>query len=200
MVERQLHACAIHNPRVLEAVTRVPREVFVPGAHQSLAFADCKVPLPCGQHMMTPRNEGLLLQALDLQPGERVLEIGTGSGFLTACMAALGAQVDSLEYYEELAQAASTCLQAQQTSNVQVLTVNAWQPPPAPPYDVVVLTASLAHYNSHFEQWLTDEGRLFAVVGEAPVMQAQLIRQNAPGQLLGHRLFELELDPLLPPD
>ena len=199
MVEQQLRGSSVLDPRVRAAFQTIRREDFVPAAHASHAFADTPIPLPCGQHMMSPRNQGLLLQALDLQPGEHVLEIGTGSGFLTACMRHLGARVVSLEIHSELADAASETLSVQQDPDVAVHTADAWSYRPNSCYDVIVLTASMPSYDPHFEQWLKPESRLFAVIGRAPVMQACLVRQYAPGKTSVKSLFELELDPIIRP-
>ena len=197
MIEQQLKGSSVLNERVLEAFTDVPRETFVPPALVGQAFADTALPLPCDQHMMSPRNQGLLLQALDLQPDERVLEIGTGSGFLTACMRHLSASVDSLEVHTELANTATETLTSENIPDVSVHPIDAWDWQSNKRYDVIVISASMPEYDPHFEQWLKPQGRLFAVLGNRPVMRACLIRQYAPGQSSTRCLFELEVDPIL---
>ncbi len=199
MVEQQLRGSTVLDPRVLTAFSEVPRERFVPPDYARQAFADTSIPLPCGQHMMAPRNQGLLLQALDLQLGERVLEVGTGSGFLTACMRRLRVRVDSLEIHPELAASAEQALAAHKDPDVSVRAMNAWSFQTRIPYDAIVITASMPDYDPHFEQWLKPSGRLFVVVGHPPVMEACLIRQYGPEKTSRHRLFELELDPLARP-
>ena len=199
MVEQQLRGSSILDARVLAAFLDVRREDFVPPGFADRAFADTTLPLPCGQHMMSPRNQGLLLQALGLQPGEQVLEVGTGSGFLTACMRHLGVRVDSLEIHAGLAKTASKILMAQEGPKISVSTINAWAYRPNLRYDVVVITASMPDYDPHFEQWLKPQGRLFVVVGRPPVMEACLIRQYTPGKTSMKSLFELELDPIIQP-
>ena len=200
MVEQQLRGSSVLDPAVLDAFSQVNRQDFVPPEYAGQAFADTAVPLPCGQHMMSPRNHGLLLQSLDLQPGDHVLEIGTGSGFLTACMRALGARVDSLEIHSELATMAEQALSAQDGPPVSVRAMNAWAFQPHERYDAVAITASMPDYEPHFEQWLKSTGRLFVVVGHPPVMEARLIRQYGSGKTSSARLFEMELDPIARPD
>lgn len=200
MVEHQLRAGAVLDPRVLDALCSVRREDFVPPRYASLAFAEAAIPLACGQRMLPPRLAGLILQALDLQPGEHVLEIGTGSGFLTACMGRLAGRVDSLEIHAELAEAATAATARQGDAPPAITTANAWQIEPEARYDAVVLTASLPAYDPHFEQWLKPGGRLFAAVGGRPVMEARMVRLLAPGQTAHASLFELDLDPMTGPD
>ena len=200
MVEQQLRAGAVLDPRVLDALRSVRREDFVPPQYAHLAFAEAAIPLACGQHMLPPRLAGLVLQALDLQPGERVLEIGSGSGFLTACMGRLAGHVDSLEIHAELAEAAMAATARQDTARPSITTANAWHLEPEARYDAVVLTASLPQYDPHFEQWLKPGGRLFASVGRRPVMEARMIRLLAPGRTVHASLFELDLDPMIGPD
>lgn len=198
MVEQQLRGSSVLDTRVLSAFSEVDREKFVPAGHAWQAFADTTIPLPCGQHMMSPRNQGLLLQALDLQPGERVLEVGTGSGFLTACMRHLHVRVDSLEIHPELAAIAGDVLAARIDPDVSVRAINAWSFQTHIRYDAVVITASMPDYDPHFEQWLKSSGRLFVVVGRPPVMEACLIRQYGSNKTSCNRLFELQLDPIVP--
>ena len=199
MVEQQLRGSSVLDARVLAAFLNVHREDFVPPEHACQAFADTAVPLPCGQHMMSPRNQGLLLQSLELQPGEHVLEVGTGSGFLTACMRYLGARVDSLEIHSELAKTAEKAWSAQEGPEVSVHEINAWSFQTNIRYDAVVITASMPDYDPHFEQWLNPSGRLFVVMGRRPVMEACLVRQYSRGKTSMKSLFELELDPIAPP-
>ena len=199
MVEQQLRGSSVLDTRVLTAFLNVHREDFVPPEYASQAFADTAIPLPCGQHMMSPRNQGLVLQSLELQPEEHVLEVGTGSGFLTACMQRLGARVDSLEIHPELAKTAEKTWSALEGPEVSVHAMNAWSFQTHTRYDAVVITASMPDYDPHFEQWLKPSGRLFVVVGRPPVMEACLIRQYSHGKTSFKRLFELEVDPIVPP-
>ena len=199
MIERQLRPAPVASERVLAAFAAVPREAFAPAALRARAYADLELPLPGGERMMTPRAEALLLQALEPQPGERVLEVGAGSGFLAACMAALGARVDSLERRAELAAAARAALAAQGAAAAAVHHADAWAWEPEAPYDAVALTGSLPAYDPRFEDWLAPGGRLFAIVGAPPVAEARLVRCYAPGQRVVQSLFELPARPLARP-
>ena len=199
MIERQLRPAPVASERVLAAFEAVPREAFAPAELRARAYADLELPLPGGERMMTPRTEALLLQALDPRPGERVLEVGAGSGFLAACMAALGARVDSLERRAELAAAARAALAAQGAAAATVHHADAWDWRPEAPYDAVALTGSLPEYDPRFEDWLRPSGRLFAIVGAPPVAEARLVRCYAPGQRAVQSLFELAARPLARP-
>ena len=196
MVSQQLRTCEVREDRVLAAMGRIPREQFVPPAWQSLAYADCAVPLPHGKHMLTPMMVGRFLEAMELRAHERVLEIGTGSGYLAACMAALGAHVRSIELYPDLAAAANHNLQQAGARHVEVITGDAMQWRDEGGYDAVVLTASLPIYQPRFEQALRSGGRLLAVVGAAPVMHALLLRHHPGARPAPQVLFETDLDPL----
>ncbi len=198
MVEQQLRYGAVLDTRVLEAIGRIRRENFVPAGYTALSYADIAVPLPCGQHMMPPRTVGLALQALQIQPGEEVLEVGTGSGFVTACMMHLGAQVTSLEIHAELARAARASLEAEQLIPT-VFNENVWSYQTTLHYDIIMVNASLPQYDAHFEQWLKPGGRLFLTTGTPPIMEARLTEQLETGLVASRGLFDLTLDPLLKP-
>ncbi len=197
MVQRQLRESSVLDPRTLDVIAAVPREGFIPASHQALAYADIPTPLPCSQHTMTPREEGLVLQALDLQAHEHVLEIGTGCGFLSACMSRMATQVDSLEVHAELAASATAALNTFGCDNVSVHAENVWRHQTGTRYDALVFTASLPRYTTRFERWLKPGGRLFVVIGNAPVMTAQLRLPDAAPDAQVRPLFELDLAPLL---
>ena len=197
MVQSQIQAGAVRDARVLGAFADVPREAFVPAAHRARAFAELEIPLACGQRMMTPRTEALTLEAVALQPGERALEIGTGSGFLAACMARLGAQVDSVEYHAELADTARAVLARCGCDAVRVQQADVWDWEPAERYDAIVATASMPYYDDRFESWVHPGGRLFAVVGQAPAMDAGVVHVLQPGRAWRESMFESQLQPLI---
>lgn len=196
MVTQQVRAWAVLDPAVLRVMSEVPRERFVPPAYRALAFADTAVPLPGGQRMLTPQIEGRILQALAIGPSDRILEIGTGSGFLTACLARLGAHVTSLEIRAELAEPARRALRETGAANCEVLVQDAfaWQPPAA--FDCIAVTGSLPLPDTRFQDWLAPGGRLFVVVGQPPAMEAWLVRRDAQGAVRGESLFETSLPPL----
>lgn len=197
MTFQQVRAWSVLPPETLAIFEQLPRESFVPPASQGSAYADLAIPLGHGQHMLTPTVVGRILQAVTVRRGDQVLEIGTGSGYLTACLALLGSQVTSLEIRSELAHQARQNLKAAGIGNAKVEEADAfsWQPL-APGYDVVVVTGSLPVYDPRFESLLKPGGRLFVVTGQEPVMEAQLVRLNKAGVRDVHSLFETVIDPL----
>jgi protein-L-isoaspartate(D-aspartate) O-methyltransferase len=197
MIEQQVRAWDVLEARVLACLRRVPRELFVPPAQRYRAYADVEVPLARSQHMLRPSVVGRLLQALLPRGGEQVLEIGAGSGFVTACLRALGAQVRSLEIFPELAEEARRNLAALGMRDVDVVDADALQAEGGARYDAIAVTASLPLYDARFERMLNVGGRLFVVVGEAPVMEARLVRRTAAEAFATHSLFETVIDPLV---
>jgi len=196
MIAQQLRTNAVHDERILAALGRVPRIGFVPPGLRNVDCADAPLPLAHGKHMLSPLLAGQILQALVPRAGERVLEIGTGSGYLTACLAALGAEVHSLEIHADLAERARANLQAAGLAAAQLLCADAmeWQAPA--PFDCIVLTASLPAWQARFGQMLAPGGRLFAVVGTGVLMSARLYARSGDGQILPRNLFETWLEPL----
>ncbi len=197
MIEQQVRAWDVLDERVLDVMRRVPRELFVPPEQAYLAYADVEVRLPCGQHMLRPSVAGRLVQALLPAPDERVLEIGAGTGFVTACLRALGTPVRSLEVFAELAEAARRNLDALGMRDVEVLDADAFSFESGARYDAIAVTGSLPLYDVRFEHMLSVGGRLFLVVGEAPVMEARLVRRIAEDAWSSESLFETVLDPLV---
>jgi protein-L-isoaspartate(D-aspartate) O-methyltransferase len=151
MIAQQVRTWDVLDPRTLAAMDGVARERFVPAAWRSLAYADCALPLPRGKHMLTPMLAGRMLQALALARGEQVLEVGTGSGYLSACLAALGARVQSLELHAEIASLARANLSAAGVTGVEVTCADGAALVSETAYDAVVLTASLPIYQPRFE-------------------------------------------------
>ena len=197
MIEQQVRAWDVLDERVLEVMRRVPRELFVPPEQAYLAYADVEVPLARGQHMLRPSVAGRLLQALLPAPGESVLEIGTGTGFVTACLRALQAPVRSLEVFAELAEAARRNLAALGMRDAEVVDADIFGFESGARYGAIAVTASLPRYDARFERMLSVGGRLFVVVGEAPVMEARLVRRTAEDAWTTESLFETVLDPLV---
>jgi protein-L-isoaspartate(D-aspartate) O-methyltransferase len=200
MIEQQVRAWEVLDERVLGIFRRVSREHFVPAGHRYLAFADLEVPLPNGQHMLRPSVVGRLLQALELTGTERVLEIGAGSGFITACLAAVSAHVQSIEIFPELAALAQTNLAALSIGNTQIVTADALQTIDAASnkrYGAIAVTTSLPVDDERFQRQLEVGGRLFIVVGEAPVMAARLVRRTAENAWTSETLFETVVDPMI---
>lgn len=197
MIDQQVRAWTILDEPVLETLATTERERFVPPAYESLAFADMEIPLGHGQSMMTPTIEGRVLQALELDGSENVLEIGTGSGFLTACLARLARFVTSVDIHSDFIARARDILADYGIDNVRLLTLDATRELPQGKFDVVVVTGSIAALGQHFIDALEPDGRLFVVVGEAPVMEARLIRRTGENDWESESLFETTLDPLV---
>ncbi len=197
MIEQQVRAWDVLDARVLDILRRVPREAFVSPQHRFLAFADAEIPLPCGQHMLRPSVVGRLLQALALTGGERVLEVGAGSGFVTACLRAGGASVRSLEIFPELAELARGNIASLGQRDVEIVTQDAARVDSDVRYDAIAVTASLPVPDERFQRQLAIGGRLFVVVGAPPVMEARLIRRITEDAWGTESLFETVIDPLI---
>ena len=197
MIEQQVRAWEVLDLGVLSVLERVPREEFAPAPYRELAFADLCVPLGHGQSMLAPNLEGRILQALEVQPGDRVLEVGTGSGFLAACLGGLAHSVRSLEIFPDLADAARDNLARTGAHNVTVEVMDAMTLDADGGYDVIALTGSLPVYDPRFERALAAGGRLFAVTGVGSAMAAQRITRTGPGQWLRESLFETAIDALI---
>lgn len=197
MVNQQVRGWNVYDDDVLSVLQELPREQFVPPAYQALAFADMEIAIGHGQHMMTPTIEGRVLQALGLRGNERVLEIGTGSGFLTACLARLAAEVTSVEIYEDLLQTAAARLDDRGIKNVELLHMNAMSELPDVRFDVIAITGSLQSFDPRFVDALMPNGKLFVVVGDAPAMQAKLVLRTQQNDWRTVSLFETTLAPLV---
>ncbi len=196
MVSQQVRTWDVLDPRTLEAMRRVPRAAFVAPPWRSLACAESALPLPCGKHMLTPMLVGRILQALGVRTGEQVLEIGTGSGYLSACLAALGGRVQSLELHAEIAAFARSNLLSAGLGEVEVTTADGAALFSETAYDVIVLTGSLPIYDARFERALKYGGRLFAIVGTGPAMEARLVRRLGASEASQHVLFETSVEAL----
>ncbi|MBX3702490.1 MAG: protein-L-isoaspartate O-methyltransferase [Steroidobacteraceae bacterium] len=197
MIEQQVRAASVLDARVLEALSAVPRERFVPAGFRAVAFADTAIPIGHGQTMLPPALEGRILQALAPERGERALEIGTGTGFFAACLAQLAGQVESLEIHADLAAGAVRTLAAEGFTGVAVEVADAFARRLEPQYAVIAVTGSLPVYDPRFERALTVGGRLFVVVGSAPAMEARLVTRTGPDSWLAESLFETSIEPLV---
>ena len=198
MIEQQIRPWEVLEQRVLSLMAEVPREDFVPIAYRQLAFADINIPLAHDQVMMSPKLEGRLLQSLMLTPQDTVLEIGTGSGYLTALLSKLVTHVDSVDIFADVIATAQEKLDALNINNVSLHVADAikgWNTDIK--YDVIVLTGSVPLLESQFDQQLKKGGCLFAIVGNAPIMQAQLINRIDSNNLNTEVLFETSIPPLI---
>jgi protein-L-isoaspartate(D-aspartate) O-methyltransferase len=196
MVDQQVRTWDVLDPQVLDVMGRIPRERFVPAAYRDLAFADAPIPLQDGQQMLPPKLDARILQACEIQPGESVIDVGTGSGFLAACLSTLGANVQSIEIRSELVAAAKVNLQATGYAGVALECADATTWTPNAPVDVIILTASLPVYDARYEHWLKLGGRLFVVTGARAPMSAQLITRTGANGYARRELFETSILPL----
>jgi protein-L-isoaspartate(D-aspartate) O-methyltransferase len=198
MVEQQIRPWEVLDPRVLETLRTVRREEFVPTLHRKLAFSDLELPLPHGQVMMRPVVEGRMLQALALEADEAALEIGTGSGFIAACLGHLGHEVLSVEIFPDLAEAAAARLARLGFANVRVLEADALAGfEPGRRFDAIAVTGAVERVPERFLGWLAPGGRLFVVEGRAPAMEAALYVRGEEGDVRRESLFETELPYLI---
>lgn len=187
MVEQQIRPWNVSDSAVLELLARVPREEFVPAPYRSLAFMDMEIPLlphteeamRQGHCMLAPRVDARLFNDLQVQPHERILEIGAGSGYMAALLAGRAARVVSLEIHPELAQMARHNLHRVGIHNADVRQADgALDPIPDGPFDAIVLSGSVAEIPQQLLRHLKDGGRLIAIVGDEPMMRVTLVRRN----------------------
>lgn len=197
MVEQQIRTWEVLNQDVLDLLFKVKREDYVPVAYRELAFADMEIPLGHGEFMWAPKLEARVLQALEITPADRVLEVGTGSGYMTALLAHMAKHVFSVEIIPEFKTKAELRLAGHAIANASLEVGDAargW--PRHGPYDVIVLTGSVPVMPEAFRQSLKPDGRLFAVVGDAPIMRAQLLRRHGEDGFHAEDLFETYVKPL----
>ena len=198
MIEQQIRTWEVLDPEVLDLLARVKREDFVPPQHRALAFADLEVPLGHGESMMQPKVEARIVQELAILPHESVYEVGTGSGYLTALLASRGRQVTSVEIHADLRVRAEAALRGAGIANATLLEGDGARAPLAESaFDVIVLTGSTPVLPQAFLDRLKPGGRLFAVLGDLPVMKAVVVRQPVAGAFQHVELFETLLKPLV---
>ncbi len=197
MVNQQVRGWNVYDERVLDMLKALPREHFVPSKYVSLAFAEVEIPIGHGERMMSPIIEGRLLQALGLRGNERVLEVGTGSGFMAACLSRLATHVTSVDIHEDFVASAQDKLEDLGITNVELATMDATRELPDGPFDAIALTGSIETFDPRYVEALAPGGRLFAVVGHAPVMHAKLVRRTGDRDWQTISLFETDLAPLV---
>jgi len=197
MVQQQVRTVAVSESTVLGAMDTVKREDFVPMAFRHVAYADSDIPIGHGQYMLAPQFEGRLLQALKIGPADSVLEIGTGTGYLTACIALLAKSVTSIDLFDDLVKSASSRLSELDISNVSVQCMDMMDELPEGNFDAIVVSGSLPELDNALVEKLTVNGRMFIVLGNAPVMAATLVQRESGSGLRTASLFETLLPPLL---
>jgi protein-L-isoaspartate(D-aspartate) O-methyltransferase len=198
MIEQQIRPWDVLDPETLELLENIPREQFVPEGHRELAYADIGIPLAHGQVMMHPIVEARMLQALELNKGDNVLEIGTGSGYVTSMLAAASSHVTSVDINPDFISEAGKRLAEHNIKNVTLECGDAsqgWKSDEA--FDAIVITGSLPNLPESYAALLNRGGRIFAIIGEAPVMHATLLRRTDDGDLISEQLFETELPALI---
>ncbi|MGZ5047943.1 MAG: protein-L-isoaspartate O-methyltransferase family protein [Usitatibacter sp.] len=198
MIEQQIRPWEVLDPGVLELLFQVKREDFVPADQRDLAFADLEIPLGHGESMMQPKVEARLLQELGVKSHESVYEVGMGSGYLTALLAASARHVTSVEIYPDLSRRAAESLRRESIRNVTLLEGDGSRAPLAESaFDVIVIGGSMPILPQAFLDRLSPGGRLFVVLGDAPVMKAVVVRQPVAGSFQHSELFETQLKPLV---
>lgn len=196
MIEQQIRPWDVLDQRVLNVLASVPREDFVPERYRNLAFSDLAIPLGHGEIMLKPNVEGRILQALAVRPGDRMLEVGTGSGYLTACLARLTTNIVSVDIVADFTESARTRLKAHGLGHVVLQTGDASSGWGEHRYDAIAVTGSVVAVADHWRQSLNLGGRLFIVVGQSPVMEALLITRLGEREWFQESLFDTELPPL----
>jgi protein-L-isoaspartate(D-aspartate) O-methyltransferase len=196
MIEQQVHTWEVFDERILNVMREVPREAFVPAAYQSVAFADSMIPLDQGQWMLPPKVHGRILQTLEPPVDDVALEIGSGSGYLTACLARLCARVRSLEIVPSLAELARRQVLSVAANNAAIETADGMQLDESARYDVIAVTGSLPIYDERFQRALKIGGRLFIVVGPSPAMEAWKVTRLGEREWQRESLFETVIAPL----
>ncbi len=204
MVEQQVRPWDVLDTRVLDVINEVPRENFAPDQYKNLAYADTRIPLgnfndsPCT--MANPIIDGRILQEMNIQEDDLILEIGTGSGYLTACLAKLGRHVDTVDINEELTEQAEKNLQALSINNVNLTTGDAsksWDQKRN--YDVIVISAAMKTIPDSYKKLLKLNGRMFIVTGEAPAMTAYRVTRTEENNWTVEELFETNIEKIIQP-
>ncbi|HLS81899.1 MAG TPA: protein-L-isoaspartate O-methyltransferase [Steroidobacter sp.] len=197
MVDQQVRTWDVFDERVLETMRQVAREDFAPANYRMVAFADAPIPLGHGQTMLPAKVHGRILQALSLGPDDVALEVGAGSGYLTACMGRLAGRVRSLEIYDDLAAQARANVLAAAVNNASVETADAMRLDEQLAYDAIAVTGSLPLYDERFQRALKIGGRMFIIVGQAPVMEAWRVTRLGEREWQRECLFETVVEPLV---
>ena len=198
MIKSQLRTWDVIDQRVLDLVARMPRQDYVPAVYRNLAYVDMNIPLGHGEVMMAPKLEARLLQELEIDPQDKILEIGTGSGYMTALLASLGRQVVSVEIRPEFTAEAAARLAHHGVRNITLEVGDAalgWDR--QKPYNVILITGSLPILPEAFQQSLAPGGRMIAIVGRAPAMEVRRIRRLDEQSFQEDSLFETVLPPLI---
>ncbi len=196
MIEQQMRPWEVLDPQVLAVINEFNREDFVPERYRGLAYADCQIPLGGGASMFPPTVEGRMLQALLIEPDDLILEIGTGSGYITACLAKLGQRVFTLDTNAEAQTKAKKCTDQYGLENIEFETANAFDHQYDQAFDVIAVTGSVISVPENLKQAMAIGGRMFIICGQSPVMQALLITRASTNEWTVQSLFETDLPAL----
>lgn len=199
MVGQQVRTWDVFDEDVLETMAGVARERYVPDALRHCAYADVEIPLPHRQCMLRPSIAGKILQAVDIRAGDEVLEVGTGTGYLTCCISRIAGSVTSMNIYDDFIRSARARLEEDGVDNVKLLNMDATATLPDGKFDVVIVTASVPAADPRLVAALKPGGRLFLVIGESPVMTAMLMTRSASGETEAEELFETDIPALVAP-
>lgn len=198
MIEQQIRTWEVLDPVVLQLLSDVHREEFMPETYKQLALADTRIPLGHGQTTLTPKTEARIVQAVQVKTDDEILEVGTGCAYLTALLANLGRHVTTIEFYQDLSDSAVNTLSAQGYNNVTITQGSVFDSMPAESsYDVIVLTGSMWRENVNFKKSLKLGGRLFQIIGQSPVMEAVLVTRNTEHSWHEESLFETDVTTLI---
>lgn len=198
MIEQQVRTWDVLDPRVLDLLEVLPRHHFVAPEHRNLAYSDMELPLGHGEVMLSPKLQGRILQALGATASEQVLEIGTGTGYLTACLASMAAHVYSVDLYQPFLDQAEQNLEQAAIRNVTLVQGDAaegWDD--GRRYDAIAVTGSLPLFHEGFHRSLTIGGRLFLIVGEAPTMEGLLITRVGETQWSRESILDTSIPALV---
>ena len=200
MILQQLRTADVSDPRILSLYDSIPRHHFTPPTYETCAYSDMHIPIGCEQYMLSPMEEGRILQALNIQLHERVLEIGSGSGFFSALLSHLSQEVVSIEYYTVLTQYAQKKCREHRCTNVTFINTDGIHGYPSKgPYDVIIYTGSTASFPHGIQPQLSAQGRLITFIGAYPVVQVA-IHTLSKERTWSHRvLFETYVPALMTP-
>ncbi len=197
MLRQQLRCWDVLNPRVLKSFATLPREEFVPPAFRGVAYADAPIPLDHEQIMMAPSLEGRITQALEISPADKVLDVGTGSGYLAACMSKLAGEVISIDIHAAFIEAAQQRMDSLGICNCELRRQDVFTWEATEKFDAIAVTGSIPDYLGSFDHWLKPGGRLVLVVGRGKPMQAVLRRKLPNNQTTDENLFETQIPALI---
>ena len=197
MVKQQIRTWDVFDPSVLEVMASIHRDRFVPEQFADIAYSEAEIPIGHGQIMCAPTLEGRMLQSLELGPDDKVLEIGTGTGYLTACLASLAESVTSVDIYEDFIDAAESRLGKAGINNVTLQCVDALASLPDGEFDAILVSGSMPKLEKHLVESLGSGGRMFIITGDAPAMSAQLITRDDSREWQSTEMFETSIPPLV---